>query len=198
MNKLELNGLIKQHLSILKWFKLVTLLFMCVHIYSVYAEDGDSLCLNVVMKDCVVTFDYTLKDDKGAVLDSTHGSTPRIYLQGRDDLLPSITRALNGRLLGEKFKLLLPPAQGYGEYDKNLIETVPISSFGGDRKIEKGMEFIGKKPDGSDHVISVVSVENGVVTVDGNHPLAGKTLLLDIEILLIRSPTVDELKNGVH
>lgn len=179
-------------------FYLLIISIFCTHVLATEGNfnNNDLSCSKEVKKDCVVTFDYTLTDGEENFIDTSHGSKPRIYLQGRKDLLPSIMQALNGRHSGEKFEITLTPLEGYGEYDKDLIKTVPLSAFG-TQKVERGMEFKTTKPDGSETAITVISVENGKVIVDGNHPLSGKTLKLSLEILSIRPPTSEELKNGI-
>ncbi len=151
-----------------------------------------------ITADRVVTIHYTLRDDGGAVLDSSAGGEPLAYIQGHGNLVSGLEKALEGRKGGEKLAVAVPPADGYGIHDLALIQRVPKRSLQGAGDIKKGMQFQARTEDGM-RVFTVTAVVGDMVTLDGNHPLADQTLHFDIEIVEVREATSEELEHGhVH
>jgi FKBP-type peptidyl-prolyl cis-trans isomerase SlyD len=149
-----------------------------------------------IAKGKVATIDYTLTNDAGQVLDSSQGREPLTYLHG-GGLIPGMERALEGRSAGEHFQVTIPPEQGYGEKDPNMVQPVPRSNFAGVPHIEKGMQFQARSPDGHGaRVVTVVDVSPDTVTVDANHPLAGETLHFDVSVKEVREASPEELSHG--
>lgn len=147
-----------------------------------------------ITKDKVAQIHYTLKDAEGKVLDSSEGGDPLNYLHGAGNLIPGMEEGLEGKSQGDKFKLKVTPEKGYGTHDKSLIQKVPRSSFGAGQ-VEKGMKFQTNRG----QVVTVTETSLDSVTVDGNHPLAGKILFFDVEVVGIRNATQEELSHGhVH
>jgi FKBP-type peptidyl-prolyl cis-trans isomerase SlyD len=145
----------------------------------------------------VVTIDYTLRDDQGDVLDSSQGQEPLTYIHGAGNIIPGLENALAGKGPGESLKVTIPPAEGYGDRDEELVQKVPRDRFPGG-SVEVGMRFHAQGSAGS-QVVTVVAVDEGNVTVDANHPLAGMTLAFDVKVLEVRDATADELQHGhVH
>ena len=152
---------------------------------------------NTIEKDKVVTINYKLTDDGGQVLDSSEGREPLTYLHG-GGLIPGMEQALEGRSTGEQFNVVIPPEQGYGQKDPNMVQAVPRTNFGNVPKIEPGMQFQARTPEGS-RVVTVVDVAPDTVTVDANHPLAGVTLHFDVSVVGVRDASPEELAHGhVH
>src|SRR5947209_38430 len=88
----------------------------------------------------VVTIDYTLTDDHGAVIDSSSGQEPLSYIQGAGNIVPGLETALEGKSAGDALKVTVPPAEAYGERDEELVQAVPRDRFpSGD--ISVGMRF---------------------------------------------------------
>ena len=147
---------------------------------------------------CVVSFHYTLTDDAGAVIDSSSGREPLAYLHGAGNIVPGLEEALGGRAAGDRFQVAVAPEQGYGVHHAGLVQQVPAAAFAGVDKVEVGMEFHAQGPQGPIAVM-VTAVDGETVTIDGNHPLAGKTLHFDIEITSVRASTEEERQHGhVH
>lgn len=147
---------------------------------------------------CVVSFHYTLTDDAGEVLDSSSGRAPLAYLHGAGNIVPGLESALAGRSAGDSLKVSVPPEEGYGVHHAGLVQEVPKSAFGGVDQVEVGMEFHAQGPQGM-FAVTVTAVEDETVTIDGNHPLAGKTLHFDVEITEVREATAEESAHGhVH
>lgn len=150
-----------------------------------------------IAKHTVVSIHYTLRDDQGAVLDSSDGKDPLLYIQGIGNLIPGMEEGLEGKRKGDKLEIKVSPEKGYGERNDTLIQKVPRSAFG-DQDVRPGMQFQAQTNSGAQVVtITEVGLEN--VTVDGNHPLAGVALNFQVEVMDVRSATAEELEHGhVH
>ena len=147
-----------------------------------------------ISKNSVVSFHYKLTDSDGVVLDSSDGREPFAYLQGSGMIVPGLESQMEGKAKGDKFVAVVAPEVGYGEFNKELLQHVPLDNFGG-QKVEEGMQFQA----GEHSVVTVREVKDGQVLVDGNHPLAGVTLHFDVEVTNVREATTDELSHGhVH
>jgi FKBP-type peptidyl-prolyl cis-trans isomerase SlyD len=151
-----------------------------------------------IAQDTVVHFHYTLTSEAGQVLDSSEGNEPLGYLHGNGNIIPGLEKALDGRSLGEKFEVSIPPAEAYGEHDQSLLQAVPKSAFQGLGELQPGMQFQAQTDQGP-RIVTIAAVAEDSVTVDGNHPLAGQTLNFAIEVAGIREATATELEHGhVH
>ena len=146
-----------------------------------------------VAKDHIVSFDYTLTDDTGAVLDASRGA-PLSYLHGASNIIPGLESALEGLGIGSEKKVTVPPAEGYGEYDERLVIRVPADRMGG-HAVQIGMRFHAETNAGL-RVLTVKEVKTDEVVLDGNHELAGKTLHFSVKITEVRAATPTELAHG--
>lgn len=146
----------------------------------------------------VASFNYTLTNDAGEIIDSSEGRSPLAYLHGAGNIVPGLEKQMAGRKAGDRFDVVVAPEEGYGQPNPMLVQTVPREAFQGVDSIEVGMEFQAQTPQGPlSVVVSKVDADN--VTVDGNHPLAGKTLHFAIEVTEVRDASVEELAHGhVH
>ena len=151
-----------------------------------------------ITADRVVLIHYTLKDDAGAVIDSSAGGEPLAYIQGHGNLVAGLEKALEGKPDGSKVAVSVTPDEGYGRHDSNLIQRVPKRSLQGAGAIKKGMQFQGRTDEGM-RLFTVTAVIGDMVTLDGNHPLADKTLHFDVQVVSVREATTEELEHGhVH
>lgn len=151
-----------------------------------------------IAQDAVVCIHYTLTNDQGETLDSSAGGEPLAYLHGNGNLIPGLENALTGKQAGDKLTVKVAPADGYGEYDKELVQRVPRRSFRGIPDVRVGMQF-QVQSDGGARTVTVTHIAGDMVTVDGNHALAGQNLNFDIEITEVRAATEEELAHGhVH
>ena len=144
----------------------------------------------------VVQFTYTILDEDSNVVEQV--DLPVHYVHGASNvgLIEPVERALNGARVGDKIEATVPAAQGFGEYDASLtveddIDNVPPQF----RKI--GMKVEMANDDGETKEFVITKIEDGKVTIDGNHPLAGKTAKFVVSVLSVRDATADEIKNGV-
>lgn len=147
-----------------------------------------------ITNNSVVSFHYTLRDEQGSTLDTSDGHDAFAYIQGMGMIVPGLEQQMEGKKVGDKFKAVVPPGLGYGEFNKELLQSVPLDKFGG-QTVEEGMQFSA----GGNAVFTVKEVADGKVLLDGNHALAGVTLHFDVEITDVRQATADELSHGhVH
>jgi FKBP-type peptidyl-prolyl cis-trans isomerase SlyD len=151
-----------------------------------------------IKKDSVVTFNYTLKDDVGEVIDSSAPGEPLAYLHGHGNLVPGLERELEGKTTHDELTVKVAPADGYGEYSPELVQKVPRRSLKGIAKVTVGMRLHAQTAQGP-RAVTVTAVTGDMVTIDANHPLAGRSLNFDIEILDVRDASPEELAHGhVH
>jgi FKBP-type peptidyl-prolyl cis-trans isomerase SlyD len=144
----------------------------------------------------VVNLAYTLTDSEGEVLDQADANEPFAYMHGSAQIIPGLESALVGLKQGDKKKVTVEPANGYGELNPDLKLTVKRTQFPADAELETGMQFETQTPDGHSIVFTVEEIEGDTVTIDGNHPLAGETLTFDVEVLSVRDATKEELAHG--
>ena len=146
----------------------------------------------------MVTIHYTLKNDEGAVLDSSSGGEPLAYIQGHGNLVTGLEKALEGQQEGAALAVVVSPQDGYGVHDAALIQRVPKRSLQGSGEIKKGMQFQARTDDGM-RLFTVTAVVGDMITLDGNHPLADQTLHFEVQIVGVRAATAEELEHGhVH
>ena len=151
-----------------------------------------------IAQNSVVTIHYTLKDDAGQVIDSSREGDPIAYLHGHGNLVLGLERELQGKSAGDKVSVSVTPEEGYGEYDQKLVQQVPRRSMSGVGKITLGMRLHAQTPEGP-RAVTVTRLVGDMVTIDGNHPLAGKNLNFEVEITDVRDATEEELTHGhVH
>lgn len=146
----------------------------------------------------VVSIHYEVKDEDGVVVDSSEGREPLVYLHGHKNIIPGLEKALDGLDVGEAFDVTVTPDEAYGDYQDGLVQSVPKDAFQGVEKVEEGMVFTAQTQGGPLQV-TVTQVEDETVTVDGNHPLAGKSLSFKGEVADVREASAEELEHGhVH
>ncbi len=141
-----------------------------------------------IAKGTVVRIDYTGTFDDGTVFDSsqTHG-TPLEFEVGAGEVIPGFEDAVASMNVGQEKEIVIPPAQGYGEINLELVKEFPRDQFPPTPEPAPGMGLMIKASNGQQFPCRIVKVENAVVTLDLNHPLAGKVLHFKIKVLEIVS-----------
>jgi FKBP-type peptidyl-prolyl cis-trans isomerase SlyD len=151
-----------------------------------------------IAQDQVVSIHYTLRDDAGELIDSSADGEPLSYLHGHGNLIPGLERELTGRKAGDRLQVKVPPTDGYGEYDSELVQRVPRRALKGIPNVQVGMRLQAQTAQGPRAVV-VTHLAGDMVTLDGNHPLAGKNLNFEVEVAAVRAATAEELEHGhVH
>jgi FKBP-type peptidyl-prolyl cis-trans isomerase SlyD len=141
----------------------------------------------------IVSLHYTLTDDLGVVLDSS--SEPFAYLHGYGNIIQGLETALEGNEAGFSGAVRVLPADAYGEYNPQAVFEVPREQFPPGEDIREGMQVQGEGPHGVLN-FTVVDVSDRSVVLDANHPMAGKTLNFQVEVLEVRDATEQELAHG--
>jgi FKBP-type peptidyl-prolyl cis-trans isomerase SlyD len=150
-----------------------------------------------IVKNTVVTLDYTVRDPDGKLVDD--GAQPLVYLHGGyDGIFPLLEEQLHGKKLGDKLQIKLQPDDAFGDIDEELVLIEDAKLF--PDNIEVGMAFERVGEDGEDDMIfRITDIADGKVVVDGNHPLAGMALVFDVTVADVRQATLEELTHGhVH
>ena len=144
-----------------------------------------------------VGISYTLKSDEGSLIDTASSDAPMWYIQGLGSLLPAVESALEGQTVGGSVQLALAPVDGYGLRDERMLMQVPREAFPPELEIKEGMSFmIEAEGDVGARPWTAMRVEDGAVTLDGNHPLAGVPLHFDITVEALRDASAEELASG--
>ena len=152
-----------------------------------------------VSEQKVVTMNYEVADDQGQLIDRSEEGDPLAYIHGNGQLIPGLETALEGRSKGDKVAVHVTPEQGYGERDEEGVQTVARNQFDDSVEIEVGMQFEAQDDDEGHQIVTVVAVDGENITLDTNHPLAGKNLRFKVEILDVRDASAEELSHGhVH
>lgn len=142
----------------------------------------------------VASFNYRLTDDSGELIDGSEGE-PLAYIHGTHSIIPGLEQALEGKRAGDALQVRLPPELAYGERDEELVQEVSRDALPAEAEIEVGVQFHAENEEGQ-HILTVVGVDGDSVRLDANHPLAGKTLVFDVQVVSVRAATAEELKHG--
>lgn len=146
----------------------------------------------------VVIFHYTLSDTSGNQMESSRDGEPLAYLHGADNIVPGLEKALEGKTAGDKLVVTVEPAEGYGERRDDLLIRVSSKHLVYEGKLEEGTQAFLRTEHGP-RVVTVLKPGKFMVDIDANHPLAGTTLVFDVEITEVRDPLPEELEHGhVH
>lgn len=147
-----------------------------------------------ITKHKYVEFRYTISESDGNFLQQTE--TLMHYIHGIDnDMFPKIEDALNGCKQGDRVQVLMMPEESYGQYQQELVHTDDINNVPKQfHKVGAQVEF--QSDQGDKREFRVTKIRNGKLTLDGNHPLAGKNLTFSIEVISVRDATDDEIKQG--
>jgi FKBP-type peptidyl-prolyl cis-trans isomerase SlyD len=147
----------------------------------------------------VVTIHYkVINIDNDELIDSSEDSDPMTYLHGARNIIPGLEQALEGKLVGDELEVTVEPGDAYGEYSDDRVQIVPKQAFQDMETIEPGMMVTAQSDDGQINLL-VTEVDEATVTVDANHPLAGKSLKFSVKIEAVRDASEEELAHGhVH
>jgi FKBP-type peptidyl-prolyl cis-trans isomerase SlyD len=147
-------------------------------------------------ENSVVGITYTLTEDgKSDVLDTNVGSAPLEFITGKGHIIPGLEKGLVGMSEGESKKITVPAKEAYGEYNPEAIETLPREQFEG-IDLQVGMPLYGQDESGHQVQVVVKDFNDESVTIDFNHPLAGKDLTFDVTVTQNREATEEEASSG--
>ncbi len=151
-----------------------------------------------VKENLVVAIDYTLTVD-GEIIDSSRDREPLEFLQGHGNIISGLEREMLGMEIGKSKEVEVAPIDGYGEGDETAFMEIPANQFPKNIPLEVGTELEVQNEEGQPAYARIEKIENNIVILNFNHPLADKSLHFNVEVVAIREPTEEELAHGhVH
>jgi FKBP-type peptidyl-prolyl cis-trans isomerase SlyD len=139
-----------------------------------------------VVKDGMsVSFDYTLKDADGKVIETSKGNKPLTYIHGQKSMIPGLEKQLAGMKVGDEKNVRVKPEDAYGPVNKNAFQEVPKEKIPANG-LKLGAVLAAKSPEGQVVPMRVHEIKEKTVVMDMNHPMAGKTLVFDVKIVDIQ------------
>lgn len=148
-----------------------------------------------IEKNQVVLFHYSVSDEQGDALESSRDGEPTACLHGHGGVIQGLEEALEGREAGENFSVTITPEKGYGPRKADAMQRVPVKHLRGAKRWRPGMIAQVETEQGLRHVV-VAKVGHKFADIDTNHPMAGKTLTFDIEIIEVRAASPEEIAHG--
>ncbi|MFQ5687626.1 MAG: peptidylprolyl isomerase [Candidatus Scalindua sp.] len=130
-----------------------------------------------------VKYAVSLKDEK--MFYSSKEKGPAIFTIGEKKLIPGFENAAIGMTIGETKRVCIPPEDAFGNYNENQVTTIERSQLPPDIDPQVGIKFNTKTNDGKDSEVTITNITDKTVTIDANHPLAGKELILELELVAI-------------
>ena len=148
-----------------------------------------------IAANTVASFHYTLSDEAGEELESSRGGEPTVYLHGSNNIIKGLEVQLADKVVGDTLLVTLAPEDAYGPQQAQRVQRVPVKHLIFKGKLRPGMRVQLNTSQGRQPV-AVVKVGRHSANIDINHPLAGKTLNFDIEIVDVRDATAEEVSHG--
>ncbi len=142
---------------------------------------------NVIRSGSIVSLEYTLTSDDGQFTESNKGKEPLRYVDGREQIIPGLEKALEGLPAGTEKKVTVKPEDGYGQVDPKNFQEVPKEAVPADA-LQVGATLVAQNAQGQQFPVRVHEIKEKTVVMDMNHPLAGKTLVFDVKILDVKPP----------
>ncbi len=150
----------------------------------------------VKAENSVVGIEYEVKEaGSNEIVDSNKGAQPLEFVTGKGQIIPGLEKALEGMNEGESADILVKAEDAYGEVNPEAVQTLPVEQFEG-VDLKEGMTLYGQGEDGQTVQVTVKSFNDKEVTIDFNHPLAGKDLMFSVKVLSERDATDEEAATG--
>ena len=143
----------------------------------------------------VITMQYSLCNTDGVIIREASGE-PVIYLHGTGALPARLEQELENHGVGDIVTARLLPDDAFGKCDPDLVHEVPLSELPAQENIEVGGKITGTDEEGVEVIFAITDIRDDIAYLDGNHPLAGQSLLFEVEIQGIRAATEDEICSG--
>ncbi|HKA31646.1 MAG TPA: peptidylprolyl isomerase [Candidatus Binatia bacterium] len=153
--------------------------------WSVASAQGPNS--NVIRSGSTVSLEYTLTSDDGQFTESNKGKEPLRYVDGREQIIPGLEKALEGLPAGAEKKVTVKPEDGYGQVDPKNFQEVPKEAVPAD-SLQVGTTLVAQNAQGQQFPVRVHEIKEKTVVMDMNHPLAGKTLVFEVKILDVKPP----------
>src|SRR5690554_2573044 len=132
--------------------------------------------MEIVREKSNVSVHYTGTLESGEVFDSSRERDPLSFTVGEGQMIPGFENAVKGMALNETKKITISPEEAYGEAKPEMVQTVGKDQLPKDMTVHVGQKLASETPDGQQLIVTVVEVSDDTITIDANHPLAGKTL----------------------
>jgi len=154
--------------------------------------------MTITNENCVVGIEYEVKEAGTTdVVDSNKGSgKPLEFIMGKGQVIPGLEKALTGMSKDDSGDMFIPAADAYGDYNEEAVQVVPIDQFEG-IELKEGLTLYGQGEDGQTAQVTVKSFTENDVSIDFNHPMAGKDLMFSVTVKDAREATEDEIATGV-
>lgn len=149
-----------------------------------------------IQNDCYVSIDYRLNNDEGLLLDSSQPDTPLRFIVGRGQMVAGLEKGLLGLSEADQATIVVEPEEGYGPIREDLVRQMPKEVFPADIDLVPGTHLRASGPYGP-LTLTIKAVEQDSVTIDLNHPLAGKRLHFFVTVLDVREATAQEIEEIV-
>jgi FKBP-type peptidyl-prolyl cis-trans isomerase SlyD len=156
----------------------------------------------LIAADKVVSFHYRLSEPGGEVVEDSHDDQPIVYLHGHGGMLAGLEEALAGKQAGDKFTVTLPPEKAYGPRGTDAVQRISVKHV-----VNPGHKKVSYRPgmvvqlntEQGPREVTVIKVGLKTLDVDTNHPMAGRTLQFEVEVVEVRNASDEELAHGhVH
>jgi FKBP-type peptidyl-prolyl cis-trans isomerase SlyD len=149
-----------------------------------------------IAENSVVSIEYELTEAGGSdIIDSNKGQAPLDFITGKGHIIPGLEKELVNLEKGESSDIKVDASEAYGEMNPEAVETLPREQFAG-LELEKGMQLYGQGENGETVTVTVKDFDDNNVTIDYNHPLAGKNLMFSVTVVDVRDATEDEIATG--
>ncbi|MBY0451776.1 MAG: peptidylprolyl isomerase [Bdellovibrionaceae bacterium] len=142
----------------------------------------------------VIAFNYVLKNKAGETIDASEPNQPMPFMEGQQQIIPALERVLALMSEGDKKHVDLEAKEAYGEFRQDMVMEVPKAELA-HLNVEVGAH-LQLQLEKQVRVVKVTQITDETVTLDGNHPLAGVDLAFDIEVVLVRNATAEEVRHG--
>jgi FKBP-type peptidyl-prolyl cis-trans isomerase 2 len=139
----------------------------------------------VIGSGSTVSFEYTLSDDKGKVLESSKGKTPMTYTHGQAQIIPGLEKGMAGMKVNDEKTIRVKPEEAYGTVDSKGFQEMPREKIPAEN-LKVGDTLMATSPQGQSFPVRVHQIKDKTVVLDFNHPLAGKTLTFAVKVLDIK------------
>ncbi len=144
-----------------------------------------------VKKNCLVRVQYRVTDDEGNEIDASTPTTPLEFVCGRGDVVSGLERGVIGLEPGARKRITIPPDDAYGPHDPKLVKEIPRAGFPAHLELVEGQRFSYRSEKNAELTYRVKEIRKDTILADFNHPLAGKSLFWDIEVMAVTEDFVD-------
>jgi FKBP-type peptidyl-prolyl cis-trans isomerase SlyD len=148
-----------------------------------------------IAKDSVVQFHYTVSEPGQPAIESSIGGDALAILVGHGGIIAGLEQALIGRSAGDSFEVTVQPSEAYGERQEGLVQRVPKKYLRDAERLKPGMQTRVQTREGQ-RLATVLKVGMSVIDLDMNHPMAGRTLSFQVEIVDVRAASAEEIEHG--